>query len=643
MSSALNYFLAGKYFARIFSLSEQKSVVKNSLQLFRLPESLHNWYFEKNLKNFPDDQVTQVFTVEDDLITANLKLFAELFNRNIQYLDFDYQRIKKFSNGKLDRYKFNLEKSFQTRSFRNKLTKQGISQDLLFDSLSYSPVIDNNPNTVALKELMIEAIFPKFSMPEDIVIISGEMIWSGWITLNTLLDLIPPSKNQKLVVIDVWGVLQQFFSNQSLTKELINSKLPQKFIEEVTLSVLFLTKKDKSTAKILQTNGKTVIKNLFINKDIEKNYSSEVAHKPDYVFVSGSKTKAQPQIPLGIEINRVENLPLSILGKSQLELDFPADVLIQKSEGSGVVWQEDIGQSPVFEEKFVKLKLPKQVSLSVKNGQQVNKEEIIGTRSVLRKLMREKVIAPVKGRINTNYFELGLLKFDSKIDSETLNAPFEGQILEIEKTKYITKLLVDAYTYTIFPAYQRGPDVSGRLVTLKELKLVRGEKVLLVKEKALAEISVELLIKNNIVGIIIVASDYQKLRGFAKRLADHKVPLTIVLLNPFSIKQFEDQNEILFLYTNNTVVLSDKKVSLFLEKNQLKQIYLRLKSRKEKAHNSALAKGEELMVFNYFLQDRYARIEKLSNRNLSLIAQNNLYNTDLNNISKFTVTELNAE
>jgi len=644
MSSASNYFLAGKYFSRIFSLSDKSNIVKGSLQLFRLPESLHDWYFEKKLKNFPDEQITQISNAKDNLLTDNLKLFSDLFNRDVRYFDFDYHRIKKFSKEGLDTHKFNVEGSFQRRSFKNKITRYPVTQEMLLDSLSYYPVIDNDPKIIGLKSVMIESLFPKIKLDQEIVIISGEMIWSGWMTLNALLDLISAQKReQTLVIIDVWGVLQQFFYSESMFKELLASTNLQKFIEEVSLSILLLNKKHKSVKDVIQSSGKTAVNNLFVNKDIVKNYSQEISHKPDYVFISEKKVQIQKQIPLGIEINRVENLPLSILGKSQLILNLSPDVLLQKGEGSEVLWEEDIGQYPVYEEKYVKIKLPKQVELSVKSGQQVNKDELIGTRSVLKRLMREKLISTHKGRINTNYFELGLLKYDLKTGTEIFNAPFEGEITKMEKSKYLTKLFVNAHAYTIYPAYHTGPDISGKLVTLKELKVATGEKILLVKEKDFDQVNEELIIKNNIIGIIIVSVDYRKLRRFTQRLVNDKISLTIALLNPFSIRQFEEQNEILFLYTKNTVILSAGKISLLLAKNELKQVYLRLKSKKEKSYNSSLAKGEEVMIFNYSLQDRYARIEKLSNRNLSLATRGDLISTDLNNISKFTITELNAE
>ena len=205
------------------------------------------------------------------------------------------------------------------------------------------------------------------------------------------------------------------------------------------------------------------------------------------------------------------------------------------------------------------------------------------------------------------------------------------------------KLLVNSSSYTIFPAYQVGSRVYGKLVTPKELSNGSEDKILLAKEDDVAVITRESIVKNNIVGAIFVTLGYSKLRNLVRRLDENKIAFTVVILNPFSLKEKEEQNEILFLYTGNMVVVEDKQLSLLLEKRELKQIYLRLRSKKEKRFSAGLAKGEEVMIFNYSVQDRYARIEKFSNNKLSLTANRSFHLTDLGNISKFNITEFNAE
>ncbi len=644
MSSASNYFLAGKYFARTFSLSGENSVVKNSLQLFRLPESLYDWYLGKNSKDFPNDQVTQIVSIGDEILETRLKLFSKPFNSNILYYEFNYTEIKRFARGEVNTYKLDVEQLFQNQSINKNLTKYLVSKGLLLDSLFYHPIIEYDPKTSILKSIITKSLFPKLKLDKDIVIISGEMIWSGWLTLDVLLDLISfQKKTQTLVIIDVWGIFQQFLSNESLFKELSSLDNLYAFIEKASLSILLVNKQDNFVKNISDLCHGTTIKGLFRNSEIVKNYPQGISHKPDYIFIQERQKQTSKHIPLGMEVNHIEEFPLSILGRSQLKLNLLPDTLLQKDEGVEVLWGEDIGQSPIIEEKFTKIKLPKQVALSVKTGQQINKDDVIGTRSIFKGLMKEKVVSLSKGRINSNYFGLGLLKYDIRIGTEVLNAPFEGKIERIRKDKFSMEILINAYTYTIYPTYFTGLDISGKLVTLRELKTVIGEKILLVKEDSLGQISKELVIKNNIIGIIIISLDYLDLRKFTQRLLEDKIHLTTVVLNPFSIKQFEEQNEILFLYTTNTVVLTSGKVVLLLAKSELKNIYLRLRSKKEKSYKPSLVKGDEVLIFNYSLQDRYARIEKLSEKNIILSTNGGLITTNLNNISKFTITELNAE
>ncbi len=641
MSSALTYFLAGKYFSRVFSLSDEQKVLKNSLQLFRLPEEFHDWYFEKKLKGFPENQILKTSSAEVDRVTSNLSKLSDKFNRNVQLIDFGYSKLKTFSKEKVDVKSVNLEKSLHAKKIQNYVRKYNLSQDLVIDAFTYFPVLDDaNP----VKSLTEGYVLQGVNIEQEVVILTGEMIWSGWFSLNSLsYYLYLAKKSQCLIIIDVWGFLQQVLSDGVLFKEILVSKTINDLLEDVTVSILSLSPKDLITKEISEKVESTSIKGLFKNIKIEKNYSSDFSHKPDYVLTDTSEIMSSKIIRLGLDINRVKTLPLSILGRKNVTLEYPKEYLIQKSEGQRVEWQEDIGQKQLFEQSFAKTKLPKQVKLSVKEGEYVAKGQKIGDRTVLKGMLKEKVLSPSQGRISTKYFNLGLLKFLTKTSSETFYSPFEGEILDINKSDPKIKLSVSANSYTIFPAYKIGEDISGILVTPQEISESQEEKILLLKDSSLSGITEESIIKNNIAGVVFLKANYVFLKKLVTKLDEHKLNLTIVVLNPFSLKGVELQNEILFLHTGKIAIIDNKNLSLLLPQEELKQIFLRLKSKMGKRFSRGLAKGEEVMIFNYSTQHRYARIEKFSNNNLSINTKDGIHQTDLANISKFNITEFNAD
>lgn len=644
MLSATNYFLAGKYFARFFLFSEQKRVVDNSLQLFRLPSYARNYYINKNLKSFAEEQITLTTQSDTQGIKANLKQISNLFKTHVQFLDFDYEYIQKLYNNELNTYKLDIESIFHHRNTKSLLKKLSITEDVVLDSFSVFPVIGYDQESLGLKGHIVKSIFPKLITTEEVVIISGEMIWSGWFTVDILLSLIEKGSTvdrDKLVIIDVWGILQQALLNIELLESILSSEFSNTFFEYNTLSLLYPSSETSNLIDLEE--NKEITKGIFVNNNFKKYYSLEFSHKPDYIVLSNHKSsKSKKSVPFGMEVSSVEEYPLSMLGKQNLSLEFPADTLIQKVNGNSVVWKENIGTQSIFKEKLYKVELPKQVALKVKHGQLIGKNSVLGVRSVLKRMIQEEVKSPYEGRVDTKYWDYGLLRYEVKKGSSTLEAPFEGELLELKKKGGVLNLSIDAYVYTVFTTYQIGPNLAGKLVTLKEYNHIGGSKILLLKENELLSINAKFIIQNNIDGIILTITNYKELSNFIRKIANQRIHITIVLLSPLSFKQFLKQWEVLYLYIGNTVVIKEDQINLLIPKKELKQIYLYLKPREQDYKGVGLKKGDELMFFNYFVQERYARMEKFSNKQVSLLVKNTFYNTDLSNILKFTNTVLDA-
>jgi hypothetical protein len=163
-------------------------------------------------------------------------------------------------------------------------------------------------------------------------------------------------------------------------------------------------------------------------------------------------------------------------------------------------------------------------------------------------------------------------------------------------------------------------------------------KILLVKPVELSEINSEFIINNNVKGVIVDSPDYTTIRKFIAKVLKNTKLTTICVLNPFSIQAKSNIIDILYLFTGNSVIISNNRLHLLIDQQQSKQILMRLKSKDTQGKNSQLKKGEHVLFFNYSHQDPYARIENVSPQELVLNTERGIVVSSFTNIIKYIST-----
>lgn len=647
MSSVSNFLLFGEFFVREFSFIKDHDQLNNSLRLFRINKNFHAWYTEKYRDSYPDYNIGHITDQKEKIIRENLGLIRNVFNEPVEVYELGFSKITKHSDSTTHLQELRLEPDLLGKRKYAKFQKMSISKGLLLDSMFYHPVLPEDTFSQEINRLIFETVYPDFSTDSNIIILTGELIWSGWLTLDILLDRLNKGKlKNKLIFVDSWGVIEQFLADKNFRSLLKNINL-NTILNSFSLSMFISDRSNKSVQSTCRAENKLSEEGLYSNTDLVKSYPDDFSHKPDYIFIKEKKRKKQKKelkiIPLGI-LNVSSLLrPESILGKSNMQLELQSDVLIQRSEGDNIKIGDDIGLYPKVQSYIYKIKLPKQFKLTASDGQLVKKGDVIGLRTVLKNLLSENVLSPYEGFINTKYIDFGILKFNFTQDKEKFISPFEGTINSIEKPKNRYILKVSTYSYTLVSVYKNGPDAVGKLVTLDELTEVQGDKILLLSSLEGKNIDKETIILNNIVGILLVSVNYEALKRLTNNVLDGTRLINISVLNPFSLEYKNDLAEILFLYTRNLIIIEGNKISLLLSREQMKEIFIRLKSKKIYSENSVLKKGDQVLFFDYSQQDRCARIEKVFSKGIVLSTRGELVNAKLNNISKLSLTEFNGE
>ncbi|MCA9379553.1 hypothetical protein KC675_00045 [Candidatus Dojkabacteria bacterium] len=636
MLLASNYFLLGDFFSRRISIGESGA---RSVTLHRVNSFLHNWYTRQIPKSFDDYEISDLSLINPEIVSENLSILSDYYKSTIEYYDFNFKYVNKYSKSENSSTKVSLEKNFINSKHSKKLGKKGIKSDVLLDSFSAYPVIPINKETEKINYEIFQQVYPKIKSNAEIIILSGELVWSGWLTMDIVLNTINDNKlDNKIFIIDSWGLIQQLFcTNDSKNRFIIQSY--DDLIDSFTTS-LFLTNKVLKTlndvSKIKSSNYP-----LYANSEMIKTFPSGVTHKPDYTFHLSKKYKVllnKTVISIGIDEITPLTIPKSILEKAELIYNFPAGSVIQKYEGENVTMMEDIGLVPSYVNQLLRLKLPKQLTLKVKDGQFVKKGDVIAERAVLKNMLREKVLSPYTGFLNSSYFDQGILLIKDLNDKKQFLSDFEGEILSIEKSETAQIAKIRANSFSIEIIYKIGNDAQGRLMRMSDVPSSIEAKILLVKPVELSEINSEFIINNNVKGVIVDSPDYTTIRRFIAKVLKNTKVTTICVLNPFSIQAKSNIIDILYLFTGNSVIISNNRLHLLIDQQQSKQILMRLKSKDTQGKNSQLKKGEHVLFFNYSHQDPYARIENVSPQELVLNTERGIVVSSFTNIIKYTST-----
>lgn len=641
MLLASNYFLLGSFFCRRISIDESGA---RSVDLHRINSFLHNWYVKQIHKSYESFDISISSQIVPDVITENLKRLSDYYGTEVDYYDFNFKYVNKYTNLKKTSLKISLEKDYINNKHSKAPLKSRIKSEVILDSFSSFPIIPTDKESEKVNYEIFRQIYPKIKSNADIIILTGELVWSGWLSLDIILNTLNDKKlENKIIIIDSWGLLQQLISTSNFENK-YNIENYDDLCDSFTASIYLTSKKVKplvEISKIKSTNS-----SLYANSEIIKNYPSGVAHKPDYVYVLSKKSNTllnKNVISLGIDKVTPFTIPKSFLEKVELTYSVPAGSVLQKYEGEKVTMKEDIGLVPIYETHKLKLKLPKQLTLTVEEGQMIKKGDILAYRSVLKNMLKEKITSPFTGFLNTDYLNQGILLFKSPIEKKQYLSDFEGDILSFDKSKNGQKMKILANSFTSEIIYKIGNDTQGQLLRMGDVTSTNEDKLLLIKPSELADINLELIVDHNVKGVIIDSPDYSLIRSFIGKVLKSSKLLTICVLSPFSLRGKNNIVDILYLHTGNSVLISNNSIHLLIDQQQNKQILMRLKSKDTQSKNNLLKKGEIVSFFNYSHQDPYVRIENVSPDELVLNTEGEMITSNYANIIKYSNTFYDTE
>lgn len=391
-------------------------------------------------------------------ISQNLKI-------RYSYLQFDFDKAISLNiDGELktvsySELKSNLQKSKEKKekfSFYNSLK--------FFPNCGTEVLIDENK-----AEFIIE-ILQKLEIQnreDEILIISGEMIWSRFINSQELINIIIKAfKSPIYILIDYYAIWQSLVNKDYKPLKNINKKylLPQLLKLTCEPSKESIEIQKEITRKLLLINNN----NLFYLSDGP--YYFEDSLVPEWLLIT-KKLKNPPKnnfIQISHDLSR--GFPIEIgyysqrrYGVPQMSVTFSAgiDQKCAKKVGDSVDVNEMIGSYSELE--FSPYSFKSRDEIKVFDGQIVKKGDLI---LIDRKGKRE--LAPFQAKVDLAFLKWGILRLIKQSIIKPVKSPFRGYIEGFSSKEGYT---IRASDISLVPFdFIKGKSVIGDLST----KLTRG-------------------------------------------------------------------------------------------------------------------------------------------------------------------------
>ena len=538
--------------------------------------------------------------------------------------------------------------------FLSLLKRLGLHEQLVFSSLQQFPVIPGNFAEHAVHDYIFNYFSQSlFNLKEtyDQVILTGEMVWSGWFSTYEILRFLDRHVNNNAkITIDgsgVWQVLlhlhqelpelfnisREFFQDQLFY--IVDTKL---FAEKNGASMSIPIKRAEEKRNLLLDPEKL---NFF---DLQKKgfwLADKITRLPRFVFIkylkfsewqTFSNKRVQrwwKDFPLrnflpGIFQTCIFN-KISIVDK-ELVVEFPGEISVNKQKN------QFLGKG----EQFGSIKNKVKTILDYGNGDNFLKDLLVSNRqmvelgeklAVIRKmgsLIKQTVTAPIKGIVNLEEIDQETIIIEQKDELLPLQAPFAAQMLRFTKNNQVI-FRTQCLQIPLFKDV--GPGCSG-VLTMPDKLTNTYPQIILLEKLSTYKYSLKDLGDLKINGIIVLTTSEPELLSFIKKFTQHLHHISLFVLDNFSAPVDEKLRMILGKMLGRYVVLQKDSLNIPLEQGELKLLKEQLIIQRKK-----LSKGNYVKFLNYRYNRFYAFVEnELNSGNFLLNNSEEYFEANIANI-----------
>jgi phosphotransferase system IIA component len=497
-----------------------------------------------------------------------------------------------------DKWNFYCESSIKhyEPNFPKNFSKLKIDDDNLWSAMMLAPIIPSNLDELKVNATLIDYYLQQITNLDnnvEVVVVTGEMLWSGWITESLLHKTISKIfERSTYLYVDqyalVHNIIQDGFNNKIIKKISASTFAPNVFYyvpndkekvvvlsnEEEKREIFFTISKNNVYQNV---RGLSLKDNLLPDKLIirSRNLIEAVGVNFDYIlkhsrFQSFNKQEAKVY-----------------KGNLQIECDLNTNFSVE----------EVLGYSLSSDYKVIDLhNLPGQFKSRVTNGEKVKKGEVIVSDKTLKgKILGDEYLSPVDGVVDMRFVESGVIIIKYNEGREVYLSKFAGRLTKKLNNKYyeaVTSVTSIPTTIAI------GAKVSGILTNDLTIK---GDKIFVIDDLAKFKFDSQFIITNEIKGLVLLRVSYNEIKTFLR-----KYSYMLDFLSLFVVDAYTDDINIklknfLSLYNNYLVTLEDKKLIIF-NNGFIAKDFIQTSERED----SLL--GKEVQLLSYFHKFRYYKV-----------------------------------
>lgn len=542
------------------------------------------------------------------------------------------------------------------------LQKNIVVVEASFEKLKNLPdlaIIPNNEEE-ELKHLQLlsdswNELFVQVNSDTDLLVITGEMFWSGWLTKAFVAKIIEDViVDDTDIILDTNGVWQLLltagnsnsevfrFGHSELAADLsvlVNPQLIKKNKQELYLlenesgkRELILRKEKASVfhlgeSEYLRTNGEKLASHIYIKHFSPPSFEAKSRKLTNMInwltpfnFLDGKM--AEQLLINPPELNYTKKL-VEMNGRYVLDINKGAEFKQGDILGKKVLSQNiyiDVRKLVDIEKKLLCI-----------HGQYVQKSTPLVENTKLGGFKKEMLAAPAKGKVNLSELEDGYIIIERRSSSDNFQIPFSGKYLR-NRQKNIPQFEVQGIE--IILAKQWGQAVAGYLIGLEELMRSSSEQVResIAFVNSLADVmqfDLNELVVRGAVAVVVKQAEEAEIKAFTFSQTFSKNLLSLAVLDEVVTNKTSRIDKLLKQHRGHYIFI--EKASLLIP--QAKQgLSMALELVEEQELFPKPRKGMQVKIIGYYPSQPYARIEKLDDNLVTLSDSSKLYDSKLINL-----------
>jgi hypothetical protein len=556
---------------------------------------------------------------------------SKLLNIEVCIIEFNFDKINVFLNKEKQAIAIESHKIIKDKLLLKSLDKLKVRQDNFINSLLFNPIIPKSDKDIEIHNQIIEKYLPELksiigAAKAGFYVFTGERIWTNWLDdvnihkiLNEIFD-----KNT-YICIDRDGLWESILHN-SIKNDLnksINKKMlaPNAYFYVPTMKSekILAYNEEKLKRILLLDEGVTVFEGL-------EGYMFKDTLLPEKLFVKGMcSIKKNTKFNSKLKINEVYTESNTYKANQDALVNISDNnISLSIESGTNIKVGMKIGGGFIRKGRIVNVNndLNDKFKLLISQGEDIKKGDLLASNdSIYGKIMGEVVTSPYSGTIDLDRIDKGYVFVrDHETTKYDYISTFEGKLI---KNKYKNVFQIRADNYQIPLKISTG-NIFGKLIRKIDINDLQT-KVLFVNNISDITDSVENLIRNNVVGIILTHLSYADFEYLLKQKTDLIDLLSINVISAFGIESDSTIMDLINKYNNYYISIENNQ--LFLLADVQKQ------QNDSNKNPSKLFSGKRVQLLSYTSKLMYYRIMKKISDNTYLVGNDEgMVESDVSNI-----------